>query len=127
MPKLSAIATALALLLHSLLGCCCHHAHAQTAENDRAAPHVCPCQHHSEPTGAPHDQAPSDPCDQGHCTLLASDNLAGTSLALHLTTSLTSALAAPLPPLRSLGAVAHLPSLSPPSPTLVELHQILQI
>src|SRR5690606_6269496 len=67
MPKFSAIATAFALLVHSLLGCCCHHVHARPAESNQAA-QGCPCQQHrSEPQQD--DHLPAEPCEEGHCTL----------------------------------------------------------
>ena len=65
MPQLAPHIAALSLALHTLLGCCWHHVHADVAEPTLAC-HEHHCDDHSP---VDHDHHQSD-CDEGGCVFV---------------------------------------------------------
>jgi hypothetical protein len=72
-----------AVLIHTLCGCCLHHAHAETGS--QASPEVvpaacshCHCDGHGRGDGEPHQNTPGDDsCDGTDCTFVRPDDSSG--------------------------------------------------
>ena len=143
MSRLPAALTILAMLVHSLAGCCTHHAHAATASFASASPvasmSTCGCCHHAgDPAGdhaADHEseQSPSgeqcptgDQCNEGRCVFVGSAAVVLPVLALCGPACWIAPDA-----VGDSGFCSHARfdadvGLRPPA-TLIELHQILLI
>ena len=92
---------AMAMLLHALLGCCSHHAHADDGGSPRAschdaAPHCCSSPpHHTTGGGVPRTTTPVAPCQTAD------------KVACPVTTCVSGALLAAPPPQRDTCGHGH--------------------
>lgn len=71
------ILTAVAMLMHSVWGCCLHHSHPETESTEGHARHSHPGHHHghgcaaeSEPEDGPEEHHEHEGCDESLCAFL---------------------------------------------------------
>jgi hypothetical protein len=81
MRSIVTLATAAAVVLHALLGCCAHHAHAVEASEDQPTSRICSHAHHDHEHGpvseqpGPTDSDPETPCGDAECAFLLAGKL----------------------------------------------------